>query len=122
MGRSDPLTFTGCFVTDNDGGAKAKIAKGIAAYAHEQQLFIRLLRRRGSFTEREFDKWFRNREWTRPRLYPSHGICGDSFILGMGVNGGNLWAFMLDLLQHMRAIGLVKTSTVDGLVVYSLHG
>ena len=94
-----------------------EIKKGIASYAHEQAVIIRLLRRKGSFTEREFDKWLCGREYRRPRLYP-RGISGDSFILGMGVNGGNQWATWLDLMQHMMAIGLIDAKTEDGLVVY----
>lgn len=97
---------------------KSKIESGIAAYEHEQRVFLRLLRKRGSFTETEFDEWFRGREWRRPRML-GRGITGDTFILGMGVNGGNLWAEMLELLQMMVALGAVRTSTVSGKVTYS---
>jgi len=31
---------------------------------------------------------------------------------------GGKWAWWLDLLQHMMAVGLVETSTESGLVVY----
>jgi hypothetical protein len=96
-----------------------KIRRGIAAYQHEQKVFLRLLRKRGSFTENEFDQWFRGREWKRPR-FRAHGITGDTFILGMGMNGGNLWAEMLELLQMMMAIGMVDTRTESGAVVYLL--
>lgn len=40
---------------------RAKLVAGIAAYDHEQRVFVRLLRKRGVFTEREFDAWFRGR-------------------------------------------------------------
>jgi len=94
---------------------RKEIVKGIAAYQHEQQVLLRLLRKRGQFTEREFDQWFQGREWRRPRIRFSF-IEGDSFILG-GMHGGK-WAWWLDLLQHMMAVGLVETSTESGLVVY----
>jgi hypothetical protein len=50
----------------------------------------------------------------------ARGITGDTFILGMGMNGGNLWAEMLELLQIMVALGMVDTKTENGAVVYSL--
>lgn len=96
-----------------------KIRRGIAAYQHEQKVFLRLLRMRGSFTEHEFDSWFNGREWKRPR-FRARGITGDTFILGMGMNGGNLWAEMLELLQMMMALGMVATRTENGAVVYLL--
>ena len=40
--------------------------------------------------------------------------------LGMGRNGGNRWAEMLELLQFMVALDIVETNTVHGVVVYSL--
>ena len=98
-----------------------KIERGIAAYNHEQKIFLRLLRKRGSFTEHEFDLWFRVREFRRPR-FRAHKITGDTFILGMGtgVNGRNKWTEMLDLLQIMVVIGMVDTRTTNGAVVYLL--
>lgn len=95
------------------------IRRGIAAYQHEQKVFLRLLRKRESFTEHEFDLWFRGREWRRPCLRARY-ITGDTFILGMGMNGGNLWAEMLELLQMMGALGMVDTRTENGAVVYLL--
>jgi hypothetical protein len=40
-------------------------------------------------------------------------MTGDSFILGAGQNGFSEWAWQLDLLQHMMAIGLVDTAQND---------
>lgn len=99
---------------------RAKLAAGIAAYEHEQRVFVRLLRKRGSFTESEFDGWFRGREWRRPmmRFRP---LTGDTFILGMGRNGGDRWAEMLDLLQVMMRLGMIDAKKKRGVgVVYSL--
>lgn len=97
-----------------------EIERGIAAYEHEQRAFLRLLRKRGSFTAREFDMWFVARKWRRPR-FRSTGITGDTFLLGLGINGGNLWAEMLELLQMMVRLGLVDaTKDPQGMVVYSL--
>jgi len=98
---------------------RERVIKGIAAYQHEQEVFIRLLRKKGQFTESEFDKWFIGREWRRPlKCSP---ITGDTFILGMGLNGGSKWAEMLELLQIMVALEIVDTDIKDGQVVYSLH-
>lgn len=89
-------------------GKKAAIVRGIAAYSREQTVLLRLLRKTGGFTPDQFDAWFRGREWRRRvRFTP---ITDDTFILGVGQNGGNHWAVMLDLLQHMIAAGLVGTA------------
>lgn len=99
---------------------RAKLVAGIAAYEHEQRVFVRLLRKRGSFTEREFDAWFRGREWRRPMRFRPIG--GDTFILGLGCNGGNKWAEMLELLQTMIRLDIIDAKTKRGCgVVYSLR-
>lgn len=97
-----------------------EIRKGIAPYRHEQRVLLRLLRMRGGFTEKEFDRWFRGREFRKRRMLLRGGLSGDALILGMGANGFSLWAEMLDLLQHMMLIDLVDAKTVDGVVVYRL--
>jgi len=97
---------------------KEKIRRGIAAYDHEQKVFLRLLSKRGSFSEKEFDSWFRFREFKRPLRCLK--IDGDTLILGMGINGGNHWAEMLELLQFMVSLGDVSTRTERGMVMYSL--
>ena len=67
----------------------------------------------------EFDKWFRGREFRRK--IKKHPIQGDSFILGFGQNGFNLWAEMLDLLRIMTVIGVIDAREVkERLVIYSL--
>ena len=98
-----------------------EITKGIAAYSHEQQVLLRLLRRR-SFTEREFDKWFKGREYRRPRPIRGGGITGDTLLLGIGVNGFSEWATYLDLMQHMMLTGQVDAKTINGVVTYSIQG
>ena len=103
-----------------DRHVRAKLTAGIAAYEHEQKVFTRLLRKRGSFTEREFDAWFRGREWRRPMRFRS--LTGDTFILGMGRNGGNKWAEMLELIQVMARLDIVDMKKKRGVgVVYSLR-
>lgn len=98
---------------------KERVITGIAAYQHEQAVLIRLLSKRGRFTESEFDTWFRGREWRRPlRFVP---VTGGTFILGLGSNGGNKWAEMLELLQIMVELEIVDAEVENGLVVYSLH-
>lgn len=98
-----------------------KIIKGISAYSHEQQVLIRLLRKKGSFTEEEFDKWFQGREYRRRVPLSSNGVCGDGFLLGIGQNGFSMWATYLDLMQHMISIDLIDAKTINGKVVYSLQ-
>lgn len=93
------------------------IRKGIAAYSYEQRVLLRVLRRYGSFNERDFDKWFRHGKRKPLRFL---GVTGDTYLLGMGANGFNDWARWLDLLQHMMAIGLVDAKTINGLVTYRL--
>jgi len=107
-------------VVDAATTSRKELIAGIAAYKHEQQVFVRLLRKRGSFTSDEFDKWFRDREWRRPSFRPK-GITEDCFILGIGANGFSVWAEMLDLLQTMVRIGIVDTKSGNGgVVVYVL--
>ena len=45
---------------------------------------------------------------------------GDSFLLGIGVNGFNDWARYLELMQYMMVLGLIDAKTVNGKVVYEL--
>ena len=94
------------------------LVSGIAVYAHEQKVFMRLLRRRQSFTSVEFDRWFTGREYRRPCR--ARARTGNTFILGIGLNGFNRWAEMLDLLQIMVRLGLVHAKEMpDGQVLYS---
>ncbi len=106
-----------------------QIKKGIAAYAREQEVLLRLMRKcGGSFTERQFDTWFKGREYgtrlvhgqLRYRIMRLSrvGISGDAFLLG-GMDSSD-WALMLDLLQHMVAAGLVDAKRdVSGMICYS---
>ena len=110
-----------------------KLKKGIAAYDHERNVLLRLLRKRGSFTAKEFDLWFvtgRYRFRTarekhlakRMSRYASRfqWFDGNTFILGAGINGGSYWSKMLNLLQIMLDIGEVDVRDDDGMVVYFL--
>ena len=108
----------GTFRNGENNVDKQKIEQGIAAYRREQRVLLRLLRKRGTFTEQEFDGWFRGGEWRRPLKF-GPPLTGDTFILGMGQNGANKWAVMLELLQMMMAIDLFDANTIDGSVVYS---
>lgn len=92
-----------------------RIRKGIAAYEAEQKIILRVLQRFGSFTEKDFDGWLRDKH----RFYPRK-ITGDTFLLGIGRNGFNRWAEWLELMQYMMVLGLIDAKTKDGLVVYSL--
>jgi hypothetical protein len=98
---------------------KNMIRNGIAVYEREQRVLVRLLRKRGTFTEDEFDKWFCGREWRKPMVFGPK-LTGDTFCLGMGINGGNQWAVMLDLLHMMIELGIVSTRTECGKVMYSI--
>ena len=105
--------------------ALERIKKGIADYSYEQAVIIRLLNKRNTFTSTEFDKWFINREILKKSRYRKFrigsGVSGDSFILGIGINGNTMWAEWLDLIQKMMIIGIIKTTTnKNNEVVYSL--
>lgn len=96
---------------------KKIISKGIAAYIHEQNVILRLLRKRGQFNEIEFDNLFcRTHKSKRISAIP---LDGNSFILG---NGGikNSLSWWIDLLRYMIAIGLINTEKKDGLITYTL--
>ena len=104
-----------------------KLKKGIAAYDHERNVLLRLLRKRGSFTAEEFDIWFiKGREKhlaKRMSRYASRFqfYASNTFILGAGRNGGSYWARMLDLLQIMINIGEVNVGrNDDDIIIYSL--
>lgn len=91
---------------------------GIAAYRKEQDIILRLLRRRGQFTASEFDTWFGRWGNKRPRIR-CRAYSPKAFILGVGANGGTEWAFFLDLIQHMIPLGLVEARKIKGEIVYS---
>lgn len=88
---------------------KNKIIKGIEAYSREQKILLRLIDWNNGLTETKFDELFMGREWRKRVFLRPGGIDGDSFLLGMGLNGGTEWAFYLDLMQHMVLVGLVDT-------------
>ena len=70
---------------------RERMLKGIACYRTEQAILLRLLRRR-PFTQHDFDRWFRGREYRGRARFRGNGLNGDSFILGIGINGSNEWA------------------------------
>ena len=101
---------------------KDEIRKGIAAYEKRQQVLMRLIRKTGGLTETKFDELFLGREWRKIVRFSAAPITGDSFILGAGINGFNMWAENLELLQMMIAIDLIDSSKNDnGEIVYTLH-
>lgn len=103
-----------------------RLNKGIAAYSHERKVLLRLLRKSGSFTSKQFDLWFSKR---RNKYLAKRGsrysmrfqwLHSNTFILGAGINGGTCWARMLNLLQIMIDIGEVGVRKDDGVIVYFL--
>ena len=103
------------------------LKSGIAAYGHERDVLLRLLRKRGSFTSKQFDLWFRTgrekHQGKRMRRYGSRFqfYASNAFVLGDGRNGGTYWARMLNLLQIMIDIGEVDVGRNDkGIIVYTL--
>ena len=103
------------------------LKKGIAAYGHEREVLLRLLRKSGSFTSKQFDLWFRTgrekHQGKRMRRYGSRfqWFDNNTFILGAGINGGSYWARMLNLLQIMIDIGEVDVGRNDhNVIVYTL--
>jgi len=105
-----------------------KVKVGIAAYAHEQLVVLRILRKHGELTERDFDRIFSDFKSTvgsdgmtrRSFRKPKMRFCpttGDSFLLGgFPQRTRDQW---LHLTQLMCLCGLVKIKTENGLVVYS---
>ena len=106
-----------------------KVRLGIAAYRHEQELILRVIRKhRHRLTEREFDRIFTDTKKrrgpdgrvlvTRANRHCFRALTGSTFILG-GMFP-RYRTVMLDLTQHMVALGLVNTSTNEqGQVVYA---
>lgn len=104
-----------------------EIRQGIAAYEKEQAVLLRVLRKHGEISDRDFDRIFGDIRY-RPRadgtavVYPRRGkvrFCAfkpESFILG-GMSYGD-WAKWLDLTQHMARVGLVKIRAQGGRVYY----
>lgn len=113
--------------------ARTRIVSGIKSYQHEQNVLIRLIRKHKVLTEERFDEIFyaiprlfrkkiidgKSVNVPRPRRLSGNGISGDSFLLG-GMSSIHDRDWWLDLLQHMCTLGMVKTSTENGLVVYTL--
>lgn len=93
-----------------------KFLEGIMPYAHEREVLLRLLRKRGSFTSKEFDEWFTDREFRRKikiRFYDR-----GSFILGCSDIGRTYRDEILALLQIMITIGDVSVEKGGDRVVY----
>lgn len=98
-----------------------QIRKGIEPYAHERAVLLRLLRKRGgSFTAPDFDRWFVGLEFRRPHNVKLKFLPEDGFILGVGRNGGTIWARTLHLLQILCALEDVEECMIDDVVVYTL--
>jgi len=101
---------------------KDEIKKWIEGYKHEQKVLLRLIRKLNGLTASKFDQLYEGREYRKRMKISSRGISGDSFLLGLGSNGMNMWAENLDLLQHMVAIDLVDTKRKGGgEIVYILN-
>lgn len=100
---------------------KDRIEKGIAAYHKERKIIARLIRRFGPLSEDTFDRLLRGRDLKKPKFRVAP-INGDTFILGVGTNGFNMWAEWLELLQYMVMLGEVETTTKDGKIHYALVG
>ena len=91
----------------------------IEAYKHEQLVFERLLRKRGSFTDIEFDSWFINREYKRPSKVTL--MDKNTIIIGLCGAGVSTWSKMLELLQIMMRLEIICcTRNVNGGFIYYL--
>ncbi len=107
----------------------AKIERGIEAYARQQQILLRVIRRKRELSERDFDRIF---SWLKPYRKPDGmrgnmrrrpAFCyvplrGHTIILG-GMSGSdrNKW---LHLAQLMIVLRKIEAEERDGLVYYSL--
>ena len=92
------------------------MSNGLESYSHEIAVLLRLIRKKGVLTEEKFDELYQSPY----RSGRGYAVSGDTLILGMCAQGISEWSFHLDLLQRLVAQGLVNTSTVDGMVVYTL--
>ena len=92
------------------------VRKGLAAYDHEQRLLLRYLRRYGSFTGRQFDRWFYSSRRCMGWMAQA-GITGNTFLLG---GTGHTRDAMLHLMQFMIGLGDIVTACPDDEVVYFL--
>lgn len=112
---------------------KERIRKGIAAYSHEQEVILEVIRENGGkLTQQEFDAEFQSfietetidkdgrRKVTsrrNPRQF-STLLSEDAFILGGFMQGS--WGKWLELLQCMRELGIVESTGKSPNVVYQL--
>ena len=94
-----------------------RIKKGIAAYSHEQEVLLRLMKKRGGFTSKEFDGWFVQREFRRPCL-KLRAISNETFLLSMD----SYWEMMVEILHMMVKIGIVKAKIENSTIVYGVEG
>ena len=94
---------------------KQEMITGIESYQHQQKVLLRLIRKHNGLTTSKFDDIFKNRYKISPI-----SLSPDSFILGMGLNGFDEWAWYLDLMQRMVFIGLVSEDFDDGLLTYRI--
>ncbi len=90
---------------------KQKLEKGIAAYSHEQEILLRLIRKTGGLTETKFDDLFRMRECKKSVSLRVVPVTKETFVLG-GVSYG-IWGQYLEILQVMMELGLVGTTRND---------
>lgn len=84
-----------------------EIRRGIAAYAIEQEVLKRLIKRHGILFADDFDRIFYTRDASFPRPLSKTGIGGDTWLLG-GMSPFKSRNWWLDLLQHMIVIGDVQ--------------
>lgn len=102
--------------TEAEAFDASRIMRGIEAYQYQCSVLDRLLRKRGGFTSKEFDKWFRAREYKRPLSSRYVPISGESFILR-----ADYWGQMLELLQCMVALGRVTARRKGSIVFYKAN-
>ena len=91
-----------------------KIKMGIADYKHEQNVILRILRRHGELTGKEFDHIFSCKNMKKKMYF--WATSGNAFIMGSFYQGQ--WSKWLHLTQLMCEIGFIKIFKKNGLVIY----
>ena len=100
---------------------KEEILHGIRCYSHQQKVLRKLIGRHGEMSEELFDRIFMGIETRKPRKARFSPVYGDCFVLGLGINGGTMWAEYLEILQYMVSAELVDAyRRDDGLIYYRL--
>lgn len=105
---------------DHETEAERVYRVELKSYQYEVRVLLRLLLKMGgSFTEEQFDGWFNGYAFKSGRRN-FRQIHGDSILLAP-FSPWHSWQWWLDLLQHMTAVDMVRTSQEGKPSLISYH-